>query len=466
MQNGTITSYLNDLVQESYIDTVTESDIPNNDNNTMPSVSYDKRQPLSDPHAFSELYDKGLLDKSSVSKHLASQKQDMWSTLTDLMGSERVRRARSSMFSKTDINAWIDASKIYKWNNDILVCNINGLPSYMELARTLLFNTENLGSTIADSNYEDMKVNAIVCYHFAALVAAVARQDKPIYDKLKENYDTSCEFFGFMTNCGANSVFAVCCAVINILRAIMLTESDMELDSGCKAGAEELQACQVNNPNFNYNLGIGNSFKENYVNELCQVLLNIQKRHGYCLTQEDADAFKFPRSLFMGDTFPSYQQPNDVLESKLEETLDEIERGCKALELTMDAYEKNDCDKQDSLVERFQVESSSVTEESFDSVSIGRLVKMVTENNQFIPQSLATNNIEKAVEYIATNVVIEEKLLPNMTGNIQQIDRVLSDMRYKNQRYTSIVETSSSGLVSQYIREHENEIIDNIFKRV
>lgn len=446
----------------------------NKDNNAEPQSPHEMRRSRLDATAFSALYDRDMLDKSLVSQHMASQRQELKSALLDLMGKEWVSRAWSSMATKTDINAWIKAKEILGWIDSIRVGKVEDLPSYTELASAFLFNTQNLSSVIADGIYEDMCVNAIVCYHFAALVATVARQDKPIIDKLKDNYDTKCEFYGFMTNFSCNSIFCLCHGAIVILRAIMLVENGLPLDSNCKSGADsvavEFDHSWGKTPESFYNVALPNNNLENYVLELGRVLNGICKRHDFCLSLEDANAFKIPKSALMGNEYPSCQRFDINVSAQMEAMAASFNEGLESLMMTMEQCE-NDSGKLDSLVSRFQVESGNAAPDSFKSVSYGQLMRIVALNEQRLSKALAERNMEEAKKYLASNIVIENTFFPMLwkTGDIyktDQIDKSRINIGYKNQQYTSIVEAGSNGLVSQYITEHRPEIIGDIFKQV
>lgn len=448
---------------------VSESDDLNTEYNAIENLSQELRQPLSDAQAFSALYNKGLVDKSYVSQYVASQKQELRSALSDLMGREWARRAWSSMFPKTQLDAWIEATKILNWNKSILLGKVEDLPSYTELATALLFNTNNLESTIADGIYEDMCVNAIVCYNFAALVASVAKQDKNIMDKLKDNYDSQCEYFGFMTNFGCNGIFALCDTALNILRAIMMTENGLPLDSGCKAGAKNTEATWDNsygrNASVYFNLDIGNSFRESYVMELCRVLASLEKRHGYKLSQDDADAFKIPHSILIGDRYPSYKQPVMNFESQLSQLEETLTEGCESLKKACEKLDDNDSSVTDSLGST-QVESVIIADKSFEPISSSRIIRLAMENEQTFNKALAKNDMQEAVRCLAMNIVIEQKLFPELESSGKCVNiTAMSDIRYKNTRYTSIVETGSNESMSRYIEEHQKELLDEVFKR-
>lgn len=448
----------------------TDSNELNNDNNTEPNTPHGRRQSLSNAQAFSALYDNDVLDKFRVSKYVASQKQDMKSTLSDLMGKEWASRAWSSTTPKININAWIRADKILEWNKSILLGKVDDLPSYTDLAGALLFNTNDLKDTIADGIYEDMCVNAIVCYNFAALVAAVARQDKPIIDKLKDLYETECEFYGFMTNFGCSSIFTLCYGELVVLRAIMLMESGLPLDSNCKHGAECVVASFDNSwgktPDTYYDMTIGNSFRENYVMQLCRVLKSIERRHSFCLGQNDADTFKIPRSILMGDNFP--HKRSEVSLGQLHQVEEMLNEGCDKLEMIVNECE-NGGNESDSLALGLQVESGPITEQSFKTLSIGQIIRFAMLNEHNLTKAVVKNDMNEAMMCLATSVVIENTFFP-LFWDADSCDplnkQTMLDIRYKNQKYTSIVETGSAGSVSQYIQEHRQEIVSDILKRV
>lgn len=448
----------------------TDSNELNNDNNAESNTPHGRRQSLSNAQAFSALYDTDVLDKFRVSKYVASQKQDMKSTLSDLMGKEWASRAWSSTTPKININAWIRADKILEWNKSILLGKVDDLPSYTDLAGALLFNTDDLKSTIADGIYEDMCVNAIVCYDFAALVAAVARQNKPTIDKLKDQYETECEFYGFMTNSGCNSIFTLCHGALVVLRAIMLTESGLPLDSNCKHGADCVVASFDNSwgktPNTYYDMTIGNSFRENYVMQLCRVLKSIERRHSFSLGQNDADTFKIPRSILMGDKFPHMHSETSL--EQLHQVEEMLSEGCDKLEMIVSECE-NDGNESDSLALGLQVESGPITEQSFRTLSIGQVVRFAMLNEHNLSKAVVKNDMKEAMMHLATSVVIENTFFPlfwDMDNCSPLNKQTMFDIRYKNQKYTSIVETGSTESVSQYIQEHRQEIVSDILKGV
>ena len=463
LSDNEVAGICGNLLQEG-----SESDELNNEYNAEDDSSHEPRQPLSDVQAFSTLYDKGLIDKSNVSKYVASQKQDLRSTLSNLMGREWASRAWSSMAPKTQINAWIDADKLLSWNKSIILGKVEDLPSSIELATALLFNTSNLESTIADGIYEDMCVNAIVCYHFAALVASVAKQDKDIMDKLKDLYETDCDYFGFIENFGCNSIFALCHTALGILRAILLRDNGLPLDSNCKASAEETEASWDNSYGRNagryFCLDIGSSFKESYIMELCRVLTKLEKRHGYQLSQEDADAFKIPHSILLGDEFPSYKQPNVCSEAVLSQFEDKLVAGCEALE-TIVGYCETVSSETDSLGST-QVESVITADNTVKPVLSHQIITFATVNEQTFNNALARGDMQEAVRCLAMNIVIEQELFPKIESNgVCANIRAMNDIRYKNARYISVVETGSQESVSRYVEEHRGELLDEVLNR-
>lgn len=439
-----------------------------NKNNNAELEALHTRQPLSDAAAFSALYENGVIDKSYVSEYMASQKQELRSTLSNLMGSQSVNWAeRSHTVPRTHINAWIDADKLIAWNKSVLLGEADGIPSYVELAKALLFNTKDLPSTIADGIYEDMCVNAIVCYHTAALVVSVAKQDKPLVDKLKDTYETICDFYGENTNRGCNAFFNLCVMALGILRAIILHDNGLPPDDMCKSTAEtaDMQFSNAwdNSPSTYFDITIGNAFREEYAKAYLGLLKRSEKRHEFCLGQEDADAFGIPHSVLIGDSIPSCKYNGDY-ESLLNESVEHLIVGCENLMKLVESVDGDEVDL-DSLVGNVQVESAGISSITETTGREGKILGLISENEKKLINAIATNNVTEAVQYLAANTVMEEEM-SSWTRRIDSpIHKTLAEIRYKNCKYISIVEGVSEGIVSSYAREHRKDIIDMMLEK-
>ncbi|WP_304411364.1 hypothetical protein [Bacteroides acidifaciens] len=454
-------------IESSNEEELTESNDANKNNNAELMAQQYMRQPLSDAAAFSALYENGVIDKSYVSEYMASQTQDLKSTLSNLMGSESVNRAAMSrMISRHQINAWIDADKLLEWNKNVLLGNADGIPPYVELVKALLFNTKDLPSTIADGIYEDMCVNAIVCYHTAALVASVAKQDKPLVDKLKDTYDTMCDFYGENTNRGCNAFFNLCVAAIGILRAIILRDEGLPIDSICKSTAEtvDMQFSNAwdNDPGAYYDITIGNTFRENYGKAFLGVLKRSEKRHGFCLGQDDANAFGIPYSVLIGNSIPSCNSGN-FDKSSLNGSVERLAEGCENLMKLVESMDSGEVDL-DSLVGNVQVESAGISQTTNPSDRDEKILAIISENEKKLISAIVSNNVTEAVQYLATNVVMEQEMTSWTRKIDSPVNKTLAEIRYKNNKYTSIVEANSEGLVSTYACRHREDILNTMFE--
>lgn len=254
-------------------------------------------QPLSNVEVFTTLYDKGYIKEPYMQKHIASQTHSLKSTVSDLMGRDWMSGILDSKATQTSLNDWIDGNYILEWNKELATTNMLDLNALnkKDLMEAIMFQTTKLHESIADGTYEDMCVNAIMCYEFAALVALIAKLGHTLENDSKiKNIVKRLVSFG--ESFGKNDFFACCCMVINLLYA----ESAFHRESN----QDRISILYHSASNADlFNSWIGNRLrlpnKDIFPCKLSSLLESLELEFDFRVTRDDAKSLGLPTPILM-----------------------------------------------------------------------------------------------------------------------------------------------------------------------
>lgn len=431
-------------------------------------------QSLPDVSVFTTLYDKGYIKDSYMRKHIVRQTHSLKSTLSDLMGRDWVSRALRPHTPQTSLNDWIDCDIIFEWNRKLLSSDIDGLPSVEDMVRALMFQTKDLLKSIADGTYEDMCVNAVMCYEFAALTALIAKQES--HQNLIKSIITRMILFG--NKFGKNGFFICCCIIMNLLYAKISLDSSSDVDRTANIWKSD-QTAELLNTWATENQKITLPNKDIFPCELSSLLGTLEQTFDFKVTSEDAKILRLPTPILMIERIQS--ENNDERQSGmiLEESV-KIGQGLTEVETfetnvgDNDSLMENSSSSLDSLVERFQVESGDeLMNNLFETLSPAQIHSTIMENQNRLFHNALRHESDALKSNIAANFVMMEELHLLLDAKSDTrldfaertlLEADLSQMGYHNSKYIGIVGTDSKESVKQYAENHRRELLDDMAK--
>lgn len=433
----------------------------------MDEVHIDSNQPLPDVSVFTTLYDKGYIKDSYMQKHITRQSHSLKSTLSNLMGGEWVSRTLRPHTPQTSLNDWIDSNLIFDWNRRLASSKFDELPSAEELTKVLMLQTNRLPKSIADSTYEDMSVNAVMCYEFSALVALITKQE--LNQTLIRNVVEKMTLFA--TKFGLNGFFLCCCMVMNLVYAKVSLKDDSEMTRTADAWKSMKNAERFNNwVDEGQSITLPN--KDIFPCELSSLLGTLEQIFDFNVTSEDARVLGLPTPILMSerirDENNDERQNGMILKEsvKIGQGLTEVE----TFEPTVgeNGSVKGSSSSLDSLVERLQVESGSELGNVFwETLSPTKIHSAIMENQSRLFHNALRHEYDALKSNLAANLIMMEELRPLLSTEFGSAERTLlerdiAQMEYNNNKYIGVVETGSNESVELYAKSHWEELLSGI----
>ena len=438
-------------------------------------------QPLPGVVVFSTLYDKGYIKDSYMQKRVASQLQTLRSTVSDLMGTDRVSRALRPNTSRMLVSDWIDSQSVTNWNNKLIEGSVTELPSVESLVSAILPPLDCLEQSIVDGTYDDMIVNTLTSYTMATVVALIVKQE---LEKTKGYFERLEDLISFQRNFGLNGFLVMNIMAVNLAFAIRLCQdrSECERLGGNGSFEECLEMLQKYARMFEQwtkvekNLSILLPSKYIYPKELASLMRKIQDVFGFSISEEAADWHNH-----MGIPIPITMQclyvpePMDgSCDNMLEESakiglgLAEIEDMASLMESETAEEVRTSC--LDSLTDKFQVESEQHQSANlFESLPVLRIHRTIMEHQNRLFNNALRYDRDALKTSLAENLLMLEWLEPIVasdsklsTGERKLLTEDVVQMGYQNRKYIDVVETDSMESLQAYVNDSRGNLTNVI----
>lgn len=464
-----------------------ESDIPINQilniKSNVDDVHITDNQLLPDVYVFSTLYDKGYIKNSYMQMHVATQLQTMKSTISDLMGKDRVGRALRPKNPRLLVSDWIDYQSVTGWNSALAKGSMEALPSIESLLTAMLPQPDCLEQSIEEGTYEDMSVNTLMSYTFASVAALVVKQE---FELTKGYYDILEDLISFQRIFGLNGFFISSVMAVNLAFAIRLHRVYLENSDRDNGEAPENRLARTlqekilreNAETFERwtkderNLSILLPSKNDYPRELATFMQEIQSVFGFSVAKE-AVHWELPIPITMQSLRDDTLQEG-LCDNMLEESV-KIGLGIAEIEATiesmMESYDegKDASTRLDSLTERFQVESEQTEATNpFGTLSVIQIHATIMEHQNRLFNNALRYDRGALKTSLAENLLMLEWLDPMLCGSNLSIGevKVLKEdaiqMDFQNKKYIDVVEMDSMESLHAYVKDNREDLTNGI----
>lgn len=419
----------------------------------------------SDVELFCMLYQKGVVTDDTMQKLRTSQFHGLVSTFSDLVGEERKGRAYSPIKTPPiPLQDWLDGWEYLEARNQEL-CNgdlsIISNEDDKYLLRCLKFHTEKLPLAISNGTYDDMCVNAVICYTFMVLAAgAIQRSKEANWNKnvaMKEINNVLHTLQDIIKKYEGNAYMVLGAMLLLIIYQRLLVPFSVKLpDKYAIAFSKAFDKNDYKIPNY-----------KDFPLEMRRLFINLESVYDVRLTEDDAVIFRIPIPFpFTWWYFAKTSSRNILLwdELKNEELRKNSGGETPKIELPQTMAEA-----MDSLVSGFQVESGVPENLGVADFTVLELHQGILNQLTQMLQQVVQEDFSAVWETIATNLVIAkdvEGMILSVskkelsTNDCLLLEQDLYKMDYQNKKYIGIVEaTKNDASIQDYATSHKEQLL-------
>lgn len=452
-------------ITTDYIENSAERDEIKDIMGTNNTVKENPTAICSDVELFCMLYQKGIVTDDTMQTLRTSQFHGLVSTFSDLMGEERKGRAYGP--TKTPpipLQDWLDGWEYLEARNREL-CNgdlstiSNG--NDKELLRCLKFHTEKLPLAISDGTYDDMCVNAVICYTFMVLAAgAIQRSKEANWNKkvaLKETDEVLRMLQDFIEKYEGNAYMVLGAMLMMVIYQRLLVPFSVKLsDKYAIAFSKTFDKNNYKIPNYT-----------DFPLEVRRLISKLESFYDVRLTEDDAIVFHIPIPFpFTWWQFAKTSPRNILLWDELKD--EELGKNLCG-KVPKNELPQTITEAMDSLVSGFQVESGVFENLGVVDFTALELHQGISDQLNQMLQQVVQEDLSAIWETIATNLVVAEDVKemihsvskPELSKNdCLLLEQDLYKMDYQNKKYIGIVEaTKNDASIQNYAKSHKEQLL-------